>query len=161
MHVIIYSKGVLGRSSTLRDVITAALLKSDLSMWPLLTFDLCWRCCVSRCVEIIAKEGRSLKELYLVSCKITDHGKTDAFRLKHDDFRSPTPWTLTFLSQCSLQGLLLSYYSEDGIIVQYSYSHYFILFFKIPKRCLSCWKCFQCIYLFKVFILSKQRSSFN
>ncbi|XP_028269130.1 F-box/LRR-repeat protein 17 [Parambassis ranga] len=26
-----------------------------------------------RCVEIIAKEGRSLKELYLVSCKITDH----------------------------------------------------------------------------------------
>ncbi|XP_055368031.1 F-box/LRR-repeat protein 17 isoform X2 [Betta splendens] len=27
-----------------------------------------------RCVEIIAKEGRSLKELYLVSCKITDHG---------------------------------------------------------------------------------------
>ncbi|KAL0979102.1 hypothetical protein UPYG_G00180520 [Umbra pygmaea] len=25
------------------------------------------------CVEIIAKEGRSLKELYLVSCKITDH----------------------------------------------------------------------------------------
>ncbi|KAM9811048.1 F-box/LRR-repeat protein 17 [Neosynchiropus ocellatus] len=25
-----------------------------------------------RCVEIIAKEGRSLKELYLVSCKITD-----------------------------------------------------------------------------------------
>ena len=29
-------------------------------------------CC--RCVEIIAKEGRSLKELYLVSCKITDHG---------------------------------------------------------------------------------------
>uniref|UniRef100_A0A3Q3DG13 F-box and leucine-rich repeat protein 17 n=1 Tax=Hippocampus comes TaxID=109280 RepID=A0A3Q3DG13_HIPCM len=28
-------------------------------------------CC--RCVEIIAKEGRSLKELYLVSCKITDH----------------------------------------------------------------------------------------
>ncbi|KAJ4942088.1 hypothetical protein JOQ06_011958, partial [Pogonophryne albipinna] len=26
------------------------------------------------CVEIIAKEGRSLKELYLVSCKITDHG---------------------------------------------------------------------------------------
>lgn len=36
-------------------------------------------CCVSvslrRCVEIIAKEGRSLKELYLVSCKITDHGR--------------------------------------------------------------------------------------
>lgn len=31
-------------------------------------------CC--RCVEIIAKEGRSLKELYLVSCKITDHGRT-------------------------------------------------------------------------------------
>uniref|UniRef100_A0A8C2EB16 F-box and leucine-rich repeat protein 17 n=1 Tax=Cyprinus carpio TaxID=7962 RepID=A0A8C2EB16_CYPCA len=30
-----------------------------------------------RCVEIIAKEGRSLKELYLVSCKITDHGKTE------------------------------------------------------------------------------------
>lgn len=29
-----------------------------------------------RCVEIIAKEGRSLKELYLVSCKITDHGRT-------------------------------------------------------------------------------------
>lgn len=28
-----------------------------------------------RCVEIIAKEGRSLKELYLVSCKITDHGR--------------------------------------------------------------------------------------
>lgn len=26
-----------------------------------------------RCVEIIAKEGRSLKELYLVSCKITDY----------------------------------------------------------------------------------------
>lgn len=26
-----------------------------------------------KCVEIIAKEGRSLKELYLVSCKITDH----------------------------------------------------------------------------------------
>ncbi|XP_030636596.1 F-box/LRR-repeat protein 17 [Chanos chanos] len=26
-----------------------------------------------RCVEIIAKEGRSLKELYLVSCKITDN----------------------------------------------------------------------------------------
>lgn len=30
---------------------------------------------VYRCVEIIAKEGRSLKELYLVSCKITDHGR--------------------------------------------------------------------------------------
>lgn len=30
---------------------------------------------VCRCVEIIAKEGRSLKELYLVSCKITDHGR--------------------------------------------------------------------------------------
>ncbi|XP_016382850.1 F-box/LRR-repeat protein 17-like [Sinocyclocheilus rhinocerous] len=28
---------------------------------------------VITCVEIIAKEGRSLKELYLVSCKITDH----------------------------------------------------------------------------------------
>ncbi|KAM5192921.1 F-box/LRR-repeat protein 17 isoform 2-T2 [Mantella aurantiaca] len=26
-----------------------------------------------RCVEVIAKEGRSLKELYLVTCKITDH----------------------------------------------------------------------------------------
>nr|XP_006627020.1 PREDICTED: F-box/LRR-repeat protein 17 [Lepisosteus oculatus] len=26
-----------------------------------------------RCVEIIAKEGRSLKEIYLVSCKITDY----------------------------------------------------------------------------------------
>ncbi|XP_069615766.1 LOW QUALITY PROTEIN: F-box/LRR-repeat protein 17-like [Ranitomeya imitator] len=25
------------------------------------------------CVEVIAKEGRSLKELYLVTCKITDH----------------------------------------------------------------------------------------
>lgn len=31
--------------------------------------------CLCRCVEIIAKEGRSLKELYLVSCKITDHGR--------------------------------------------------------------------------------------
>lgn len=28
----------------------------------------------SRCVEVIAKEGRNLKELYLVSCKITDYG---------------------------------------------------------------------------------------
>ncbi|XP_065779089.1 F-box/LRR-repeat protein 17 isoform X3 [Muntiacus reevesi] len=26
-----------------------------------------------RCVEVIAKEGQNLKELYLVSCKITDH----------------------------------------------------------------------------------------
>uniref|UniRef100_A0A8V0Y626 F-box/LRR-repeat protein 17 n=1 Tax=Gallus gallus TaxID=9031 RepID=A0A8V0Y626_CHICK len=26
-----------------------------------------------RCVEVIAKEGRNLKELYLVSCKITDY----------------------------------------------------------------------------------------
>ncbi|KAM9330941.1 F-box/LRR-repeat protein 17 [Gastrophryne carolinensis] len=26
-----------------------------------------------RCVEVIAKEGRRLKELYLVTCKITDH----------------------------------------------------------------------------------------
>ncbi|KAM3938972.1 F-box/LRR-repeat protein 17 [Leptodactylus fuscus] len=26
-----------------------------------------------RCVEVIAKEGRKLKELYLVTCKITDH----------------------------------------------------------------------------------------
>ena len=39
-----------------------------------------WHICslsvsLCRCVEIIAKEGRSLKELYLVSCKITDHGK--------------------------------------------------------------------------------------
>lgn len=32
-------------------------------------------CFLRRCVEIIAKEGRSLKELYLVSCKITDHGR--------------------------------------------------------------------------------------
>lgn len=28
----------------------------------------------SRCVEVIAREGRNLKELYLVSCKITDYG---------------------------------------------------------------------------------------
>lgn len=28
----------------------------------------------SRCVEVIAKEGQNLKELYLVSCKITDYG---------------------------------------------------------------------------------------
>ncbi|NWR38709.1 FXL17 protein, partial [Tachuris rubrigastra] len=27
-----------------------------------------------RCVEVIAREGRNLKELYLVSCKITDYG---------------------------------------------------------------------------------------
>ncbi|XP_050801756.1 F-box/LRR-repeat protein 17 isoform X3 [Gopherus flavomarginatus] len=27
-----------------------------------------------RCVEVIAKEGQNLKELYLVSCKITDYG---------------------------------------------------------------------------------------
>lgn len=41
-----------------------------LSKWSLSLFvSLC------RCVEIIAKEGRSLKELYLVSCKITDHGR--------------------------------------------------------------------------------------
>uniref|UniRef100_A0A8D0U2Q6 F-box and leucine rich repeat protein 17 n=1 Tax=Sus scrofa TaxID=9823 RepID=A0A8D0U2Q6_PIG len=26
-----------------------------------------------RCVEVIAKEGQNLKELYLVSCKITDY----------------------------------------------------------------------------------------
>ncbi|XP_050184365.1 F-box/LRR-repeat protein 17 isoform X2 [Myiozetetes cayanensis] len=28
-----------------------------------------------RCVEVIAREGRNLKELYLVSCKITDYGE--------------------------------------------------------------------------------------
>ncbi|XP_070318790.1 F-box/LRR-repeat protein 17 isoform X3 [Odocoileus virginianus] len=28
-----------------------------------------------RCVEVIAKEGQNLKELYLVSCKITDYGR--------------------------------------------------------------------------------------
>uniref|UniRef100_A0A4W2EP42 F-box and leucine rich repeat protein 17 n=1 Tax=Bos indicus x Bos taurus TaxID=30522 RepID=A0A4W2EP42_BOBOX len=28
-----------------------------------------------RCVEVIAKEGQNLKELYLVSCKITDYGQ--------------------------------------------------------------------------------------
>lgn len=37
--------------------------------------------CLRRCVEIIAKEGRSLKELYLVSCKITDHGRTFSLSL--------------------------------------------------------------------------------
>lgn len=35
----------------------------------------CFSVSFCRCVEIIAKEGRSLKELYLVSCKITDHGR--------------------------------------------------------------------------------------
>lgn len=40
-----------------------------------LTFLPCVSLSACRCVEIIAKEGRSLKELYLVSCKITDHGK--------------------------------------------------------------------------------------
>uniref|UniRef100_A0A8C5LN61 F-box/LRR-repeat protein 17 n=1 Tax=Leptobrachium leishanense TaxID=445787 RepID=A0A8C5LN61_9ANUR len=29
-----------------------------------------------RCVEVIAKEGRNLKELYLVTCKITDDAST-------------------------------------------------------------------------------------
>ncbi|KAA0714473.1 F-box/LRR-repeat protein 17 [Triplophysa tibetana] len=36
---------------------------------------------LSGCVEIIAKEGRSLKELYLVSCKITDHERVSAKEL--------------------------------------------------------------------------------
>uniref|UniRef100_A0A8C9W3R8 F-box and leucine rich repeat protein 17 n=1 Tax=Scleropages formosus TaxID=113540 RepID=A0A8C9W3R8_SCLFO len=38
------------------------------------SLNLCLNWSISdRCVEIIAKEGRSLKELYLVSCKITDY----------------------------------------------------------------------------------------
>ncbi|XP_051950955.1 F-box/LRR-repeat protein 17-like [Xyrauchen texanus] len=40
----------------------------------LMSLNLCLNWTINdRCVEIIAKEGRSLKELYLVSCKITDH----------------------------------------------------------------------------------------
>lgn len=38
-------------------------------------FNICVSPSRRRCVEIIAKEGKSLKELYLVSCKITDHGR--------------------------------------------------------------------------------------
>ncbi|XP_070318789.1 F-box/LRR-repeat protein 17 isoform X2 [Odocoileus virginianus] len=34
-----------------------------------------------RCVEVIAKEGQNLKELYLVSCKITDYAYQDRLGL--------------------------------------------------------------------------------
>ncbi|CAG09568.1 unnamed protein product [Tetraodon nigroviridis] len=43
------------------------------------------------CVEIIAKEGRSLKELYLVSCKITDHGRTLINQLMNNYFLAVQP----------------------------------------------------------------------
>lgn len=46
------------------------------SRWTLTTQVMRFSLSCCRCVEIIAKEGRSLKELYLVSCKITDHGRT-------------------------------------------------------------------------------------
>ncbi|XP_074934508.1 F-box/LRR-repeat protein 17 [Phalacrocorax aristotelis] len=38
------------------------------------SLNLCLNCIINdRCVEVIAKEGQNLKELYLVSCKITDY----------------------------------------------------------------------------------------
>ncbi|XP_054842904.1 F-box/LRR-repeat protein 17 isoform X2 [Eublepharis macularius] len=40
----------------------------------LTSLNLCLNCIINdRCVEVIAKEGRNLRELYLVSCKITDY----------------------------------------------------------------------------------------
>ncbi|XP_061479627.1 F-box/LRR-repeat protein 17 isoform X2 [Rhineura floridana] len=42
----------------------------------LISLNLCLNWIINdRCVEVIAKEGQNLKELYLVSCKITDYGE--------------------------------------------------------------------------------------
>ncbi|ELK11548.1 F-box/LRR-repeat protein 17 [Pteropus alecto] len=43
-----------------------------------------------RCVEVIAKEGQNLKELYLVSCKITDYA-WEIFLPQHNIGTTPTP----------------------------------------------------------------------
>lgn len=64
-----------------------------------------------RCVEIIAKEGRSLKELYLVSCKITDHGRILSITVPL--LQSPSDITIiTIVNYCC--------YHDSGLIWLYN-----------------------------------------
>lgn len=71
-----------------------------------------------RCVEIIAKEGRSLKELYLVSCKITDHGRTLSLSLPNPPQGPPPPPPLQSQSHINvLHAIILCSWNQGRTVL--------------------------------------------